>query len=997
MSDHPEPSRRPKSSSPMVERRDPAVFYIPTYRAFSDALVDGLLAQHADDPMALARGMILVPNNRAGLAIQDAFVRRASRALLLPRLVPIGDPELGEAIGSALDPIELEPIPPAIDALQRQFILARLLQNEGQLGGKVPADFAQAMHLAEALGQVIDQLHVERIPLDRIDAEKEDGLAQHWEESFLLLKLVLDRWPAELAARGCVDLADRRNRQHDRLAKRWLHEPPQEMVGAAGISTAAPAIAEVLHIVSRLPKGQVVLAGLDGDLPDEQWDKLADDGEGRAIETHPQFHLSLLLDRMKTPRALVQLWSGGKDDARRKSRTRAVSYAMASAGFTEVWADLPEKERRVDGVSLIELANPAHEAQAIALSMRHAIEESERTVALVTPDRQLAHRVSAHLQRWGLQADDSAGQPLAQCPSGTLLMAIAAAASEHFAPVALLSLLKHPLVRSGDDRQAWLDGVRRLDRAIRGPLPAPGLSGIGHMLAHGDDRTLSIRTAALEYWDTQLPMLAEIEARFGAAQTTPAFLSALREAAASLAGDAIWSGQEGRAASDLVERLETFAVDGPQAMALGEFPSFLTAQLGQVMVRPARGGHPRLFIWGLLEAKLQSADMLILGGLNEAVWPQISSPDPWLAPALRRKLGLASLERRIGLSAHDFVSALGAGQILLTRAKRDTRSPTNPSRLLLRLETLAGGLPAPTARYDLLALQIDMGSDTPQKRPRQAPPLAERPRKISVTQVDGLLADPYGFYAKSMLKLSVLDAPGAEPDARWRGTFLHTVLGDWGNADGFCPDTLLPRLKAAFDESGLHPLVRALWEPRFESAAIWFAARVADEMAEGRAPILAEKQGTLDVAGVSLTGRADRIDRMPDGSLAIVDYKTGEPPSDKQTKAGYALQLGLIGCLAEAGAFDALDGSAKTFEYWSQTRRTGEPGYGKVASPTAGRGKNKSDPETFTADQFQKFEKAVEKWLTGDAPFIAKLQPEFAYDEFDHLMRYEEWQVDDAA
>ena len=66
---------------------------------------------------------------------------------------------------------------------------------------------------------------------------------------------------------------------------------------------------------------------------------------------------------------------------------------------------------------------------------------------------------------------------------------------------------------------------------------------------------------------------------------------------------------------------------------------------------------PRIFIWGLLEARLQKADLMILGGLNEGVWPSLPRPDPWLAPQIRRQSGPAGLEFRTGLAAHDFMSA----------------------------------------------------------------------------------------------------------------------------------------------------------------------------------------------------------------------------------------------------------------------------------------------------------------------------------------------------
>ncbi len=973
----------------MPERRDPAVFSIASHRPFADALAEGLIAQFGT---VLSLGVVLVPNNRAATAIQDAFVRKSEHGLLLPRLVPIGDPDLGEHVGAALDPLDQEPIPPVVDPLQRQMILAKMLQENLPVEKMGAIDGAQAMRLAADLGRVLDQLTVERkSPSDLIDLDL-GNLSEHWNNSLTLLKIVLEEWPLRLAKLGRIDMSDRRNRQLDRMAERWRIDPPSGFVVAAGISTGAPAIASLVRQVSRLAQGQVVLAGLDLKMPDEEWAALAGDEKQYPVETHPQFHLWQLLDRMDVARAEVKEWQWGHDDAPRARRGARVSMALAPAAFTHKWVDLTAKDRRFANVYALELPTPAEEAQAIALALREAIMIPGQTAALVTPDRQLATRVSALLQRWDIQADDSAGRPLSATLPGTLLLALAGAAAEHFHAVPLLNLLKHPLVANGDERLAWLDGVRSLDLALRGPQAAPGLNGIDQFLAAGDHRTAPQRERATAWWNDVKPSLMPLEDGFRANAGLPAMLAGICQAAGALSGEKVWAGQEGRALSALIDSLVQWELDAPWATA-DALPHLLRNLMDDVAVRPAQGGHPRLSIWGLLEAKLQSADVMILGGLNEGVWPQLSGTDPWLAPAIRRQLGLPSMERRIGLSAHDLVGAMAADQVLLTRAKRDSRSPTVASRFWLRLKTFTGGFELPALRYDLLALALDKGVGQRVGRPRPVPLPEHRPRSISVTEVDGLKADPYAFYARKILKLLPLQAPGEEPDAAWRGTFLHEVLGDWGNVDKFQSGLLLPRLRAAFASSGLHPVVRAMWEPRFEQAATQFEAFVDEQRAEGRHPIAAETQGSVELDGIKLTGQADRIDRLKTGELAIVDYKTGAAPSDKKVQEGYALQLGLIGHIAQSGGFKGIEAPATYFEYWSQSRDS-DKSYGRITSPTHGtsRSKNKSDPDKFVEEMLGHFRSAAANWLLGDAPFTAKLHPDYAFADYDHLMRLEEWQ-----
>jgi ATP-dependent helicase/nuclease subunit B len=377
---------------------------------------------------------------------------------------------------------------------------------------------------------------------------------------------------------------------------------------------------------------------------------------------------------------------------------------------------------------------------------------------------------------------------------------------------------------------------------------------------------------------------------------------------------------------------------------------------------------------------------MILAGLNEGVWPALPAPDPWLAPRLRAELGLPSLERRIGLAAHDFATALGAPRVLVTRARRDARSPAVASRLWLRLEAMTGGVSRSPLHAKWGRLVDRPAEHRPADRPAPAP--RERPDLISVTEVDRLKADPYAFYARRILRLRTLDPVDADPTAAWRGSAVHEVLDRWMKEDRCDPAKLRPRAEAFLAGASAHPLMRALWQPRLMEAIDFIAAEVEKKRAEGRRPLAAEVEGMCRIAGIRLKGVADRIDRCADGSLAIVDYKTGQPPSNKAVAEGYSLQLGLLGLIAEHGGFPDIEGEAGCFEYWSLARKGGRLGY--VASPVGGR--SGLDAADFTTIAERNFLAAAEKWLTGSEPFTAKLHPEYApYGDYDQLMRLDEW------
>jgi ATP-dependent helicase/nuclease subunit B len=973
----------------------PRVFTIPPHRAFADALAAGLIARHGGGDTGLAGGIVLVPNNRAARAVADAFVRRSGGGLLLPRLIPVGDPELDERIGGALEPIEEgETIPPAVEPLERLFLLARLIQQH--LGG---IEAAEALRLAEDLARTLDQLLVEQLDPARLRgfAAELPDLSLHWQKSLDRLGVILDQWPRLLAGRGRIDLADRRNRLLAAVAARWQGAPPPGFVAAAGITSPAPAIAGLLRVVARLDRGFVIFPGLDLGMAEDEWQSLGphepDETTGfrpRSIETHPQFHLKLLLDRMGVGRAEVEgwRWGGGRDAP--AARSRAIANAMKPAAFTDRWQALRPPDRRLTGVRALELADPAEEAQAIAIALREALETPGRTAALVTPDRNLARRVSAHLRRWGVEADDSAGRPLSQLAPGTLLLALATAAAEQFAPVPLLALLKHPLVMKGEGRLDWLEGTRALDLALRGPRPPAGLDGItGHLLDRSQ-RDRDRRERAFAWWQQVEPRLRALERGFRADRADLAgLIGLLRETASQLTGDSAWAGPAGRAAAELLASAEPACVHGPERIAPASLPALLEQLLDAVAVRPPYGQHPRLFIWGLIEARLQSADLVILGGLNEGVWPQLPIPDPWLAPKVRHELGLPGLERRIGLSAHDFAAALGGREVLVTRARRDARAPAIASRFWLRMEAMTAGITR-SPRHRHWARGLDRpAAFLPAARPAPRPAAELRPRRIAVTDVDRLKADPFAFYARKMLAFAPLDPIDADPSAAWRGSAVHRALEAWMKEDDCEPSRLRPRAEALLRDASAHPLMRALWQPRLLEAIDWIAAQMAANLDSGRRPAAAEAKGQIEVGGVTLYGEADRIDRLADGRLAIVDYKTGKPPSAKAVAEGYAMQLGLLGLIAAEGGFDGVAGLPACFEYWSLARdRSGRLGY--VASPVGGRGG--IDPAEFTTMATRNFLAAAQRWLTGDEPFTAKLHPEQApYGDYDQLMRLDEW------
>lgn len=985
-------------------RPGPTIYSIAAHRGFADALVAGLVPRYSDGEFGLARLTLLLPSQRAVRTVTEAFVRHSGQGggggLLLPRMAVVGDLDLDETLGPLLDPLgEGEEVPPAADPTRRWLRLAEFLRED--LGDKAPSGPA-LLRQAHELGRTMDRLLVEGIGPQELLEERVIAAvgeqAEHWQASIRTFARVQVRWLAELQHKAQLDAPARRNALFERAARRWREQAPAHPVVAAGVTSASPALAALLRTVAELPNGAVILPDLDLGLDDDVWNDLgtagspqdADDppiGPGDAV-THPQYRLKLLLARMGVRRDEVEPWHRSGLSAAPAERSRAISNLFLPPAASARWVRLKAEDRRLAGVRLMETAHPGEEAQAIAILMREALEQPERRVALVTPDRALAARVIVHLQRWGITADDSAGQPLPQTVAGRLFLLLAEVAASAAAPVPLVALLGHPLAGCGDGRADWLSHVRRLDRALRGPRPEPGLDHVTRLVEGRENPAWS------EWWTgVRLlvePLLASGEVRFAAQ------LDGLATAAEALSGGAVWGGADGRALSAFVDDLRAASDAVGTVLAAEDLPAVLRDAMDRVAVRPPWGGHPRVAIYGLIEARMSRADLVICGGLIEGTWPGAPSPDALLAPAVLRALGVPGADFRIGLAAHDLAASLGAPEAVLSHARRDAAGPAIPSRFVLRVRAMLGerllAEHAETRAVELARGIDDAPPAPPYPRPEPRPSAQQRDVPIAVTGLDRLRGDPYQFYASEILRLRAWDALDAEPTAAWKGTAVHAILERWHKQGG----ELLPIARDELARMSAHPLVRGLWWPRLEAGLDWIRLELARLEAEGRSVIASEAKGHITFAGVKITGRADRIDRCADGSLGIVDYKTGRPPSPRRVEEGFALQLGLIGLMAREGAFDGVAGDPDRFEYWSLSKSPKSPtGFGERTEPILeGQKKSGIPREDFLPETERYLAEAIARWIKGDEPFTARLNPDLPqYADYDQLMRLDEWQA----
>ncbi|PWC33554.1 double-strand break repair protein AddB [Azospirillum sp. TSO35-2] len=981
----------------------PKVYSIPSGAPFVDTLAAGIMERVGGDPLALAGVTVLLPTRRACRSLQQAFLRRSGgEPTLLPRMAPLGELDAGDLslTEEELPDVPLD-LPDAISPLNRQMTLARLILRADGLS----ATTAQAVRLGGDLGRLIDAVWTERVGFDTLETLVPADYAEHWQVTLKFLTIITELWPAILESTGETDPAQRRNLALATQAALWRAAPPPGMVIAAGSTGSIAAATELLAVIARLPKGSVVLPGLDQGADDAVWDAIEQD------ESHPQHGLSELIRRLGVGRAEVQPWTETAEP--RGARARLIAEAMRPAVTTEGWRTLEGLDATaLAGLTRIDAATSEEEAQAIALLMRHALETPEKTAALITPDRNLGRRVGMALARWGIEVNDSGGQPLAHTAVGTYLRLTAELAASRVHPLALLALAKHPMAAGGRDSADFRAAARALERLVlRGPRPAEGLDGVLAALEatqrfDHDEQPEILRGWLVDLGQRAAPFLEAMRGR--GEEGEPPLADLLRAHIAfceSLAADhevtgaeRLWRQDDGEEAARFVHDLLD-AADGFPAIPATDYPALLDALMSARAVRPRYGLHPRLFILGPMEARLQHLDLTILGGLNEGTWPPAAAADPWMSRPMRRDFGLPSPERLVGMSAHDFAHACGAPEVVLTRAARVEGTPTVPSRWLLRLETVlrALGLDGVIEERGACWLAWARGLDEPDQvqpvaAPEPRPPLAARPRKLSVTAVETWMRDPYAIYARYTLKLGKLDPIAADPGAADRGQIIHDTLDAFVREHpGPLPLDALDRLLALGRERfgpllRSHPDVWAFWWPRFERVAAWFIELERERRPRTR-PLATEVPGRLELSGpggpFTLTAKADRIDRGPDG-LVVIDYKTGTPPSTREIELGFAPQLPLEAAIAAAGGFSGIDaGPVAELSFWRLSG--GDP---------AGEEKPvKADPATLGEEARAGLEALIARFDDPETPYRSRPRPAMAprYTDYAHLARVQEW------
>ena len=893
---------------------EPRVFGVAPGIDFPETLLHGLRDRlEGQPPHAMARVDLIVNTTRMRRRLRSLF--DAGPPGLLPRVLLLT--EMDQLVPEIT-------APPPVSPLRRRLELTRLVAKLLDAAPEI-APRSSLYGLSDSLAALLDEMEGEGVSATDIAALDLSVQSGHWERTQTFLQIADDYLRAE------ETLPDSEARQRalvQRIVEHWQIAPPDHPVILAGSTGSRGTTALLMEAVARLPQGAVVLPGFDFEMPTAVWNALDDQ---LLSQDHPQYRFHHLIQQLRLPSASVLPWS--EDLPPSKPRNALVSLSLRPAPVTHAWLTegprLQDLDAATQDLTLIEAPTPRTEALAIALRLRKAIADG-KTAALITPDRMLTRQVTSALDRWDILPDDSAGTPLQLSPPGRFLRHVAALFVEPVDAEGLLTLLKHPLTQSGADRNFHQLHVQRLEMAIRRTgLPYPDAHGLRNVVERVAEK-LEDPQPFLDWveWVAMCFTKQEIAGELPLSEWVSAHLDLAERLAAGPTGPEageLWQKKAGQKARATMDDLQEQAVHGGM-MTTGDYGDLVSALLSQEEVRDRDAPRTDVMIWGTLEARVQGADLVILGGLNDGVWPEAPPPDPWLNRQMRLDVGLLLPERRIGLSAHDYQQAIAAPEVVLSRSLRSDEAETVPSRWLNRLGNLLRGLreqggeaawEAMRKRGEHWLTQVAaleaIEPVAPALRPSPCPPVASRPRDLSVTEIKTLIRDPYAIYAKHILRLRPLDPLMQSPDALTRGIAVHEIMENFVR-DAVDDPTLLTRdrlmhiAQQVLEEQVPWHAARRLWLARIERIADWFVAR--ERLRLDRAtPVAFERDARgkhlFGDIGVTIRGTADRIDRNDVGEALIYDYKTGKPPTKDQQKF-FDKQLLIEAAMVEEGAFEKI-------------------------------------------------------------------------------------------
>ncbi len=956
------------------------IYNISSSKSFLDVIALSLLEDIEKNPEKLQEYLILLPTRRACNSLKDAFLKYSNqKALILPKIQPIGDAFDYDDLFWFNDEDEENEINPPISSTKRLMILSNLVMQKSIAQG-INLSPHTAFILSKDLASLFDEVLIENLSWENLTKIIPENLNTYWQEVLTFLEIVSKVYPDYLKEQNLSDSREYNLYKIKKLSQIWKKNPPNYKVIAAGNTATQPIISELLQTIANLKNGTVILPGLDKTSSDSDFENFN--------EGHYQYGLKRFLNSMNINRSMVKEWGENiKTNTINNDKERLIIEALKPVELTQNWRFIEDfSDDILDNVYKIECKDDREEALIIALIMRKTLETEGKTAALVTTDVNLGKKVSLELERFGININNSAGLSLSQTPVGVyfnVLLNLCIMPS----PVSLLAVLKHPLTSAGFGDECR-NIARQFEKELRGKTKVYSIENIENSLKSEElkekfKNIVSILNPLLELQDREIELSELIKKHIEVAEKM------------AISAEKLWQGSAGLSNSVLLSEILQEAHEFFK-IKLSDYSKLFLQFQNQVLVRNPYNTHKRLEILGPMESRLQHKDIMILGGLNEGMFPKTEEAGPWMSYQMRGDFGLPSNKQKLGISASDFSNCFMAGEVYLTRSLKSGGTPNISSRWLQRLDAVIN-IAAKSAKESMWDKtnwsNLAEILDKPEKNIQIEPVAAEQkgielPNSLSVSAIEKLMKDPYSFYARYILDLKPLKDLEPKINAADYGSAVHFVFEWFVNEYKIVPanglEIIQDKAREIFKERG----ISFFWLSRFNRASEWFIKELRER--DNKTVSYTESKGEITIKGVQITARADRIDKIGD-SAKIIDYKTGKPPSEKEILSGISPQLAIEALIVNSGGFEKIPALLPEMLVYYQIKGQDEGIIPKEIKP-------KIEKKEITIEELmERTEKGIERLINTfykqKKPFEAR--PDFSidikYSDYEHLERIKEW------
>ncbi len=977
------------------------VFNISPRYPFLEVLASYVIETAKRDNLNIANDLILLPTRRSCRHLKEVFLNLSGNmATLLPTILPLGDiDENGLAFLDYENEKLDDGLPPSISAIERNLILSYIIKKHTPSMPNISEE--QAYSLAVDLAHLMDTVEMEELSFTNLKDIVPEEYSEHWQETLNFLKVITEEYPKLLKSINLLNPIDRKIKLIKKQVEFWKKYPPRGRVFAGGSTGSLVPIAYMLRFIANMDNGYLILPGLDKNISDADFKLLTSDYP-TTNQNHPQYGLLKLIKSLGLKISDVpELPMFKKYDVADSARELLSSHIMLSSDMNDSWQNLPELDENIlDDVSELTLKDEAEEVFAIASLLRKTVDENKRAL-LITPDRKIAKSVASELKRWNIIVDDSAGTPASDTTTGNYIILILKMIYDNFSPYSLLAVLKHKYTHLGFDSDTLKRAVFELENnVLRGKN---GIDTLEKMLnistdsPLANDLLLKVQSLTNEYsylmGDTQKYSMYDLFVRH---------LKLVENFVLSddvNINEILWNSDLHSSLSTELKNLLSSLKDISEQdteidkMTAPAYFIFISNYLLSLSLRPTKSAHPNIAIMNSIEARLMSADLYIMAGLNEDTFPSITSDDPWMSRPMKAKFKLPLPERKIGLSSHDFVEFFCKKNVVMTHAVKVNGLNTITSRWLTKLDaiaTLRGIKRKNTLGNMVKSWLASFENETIGvrcERPRPCPPVYARPKKLSATWIEKWYRDPYIIFANKILRLKKLDDINPEVGPAEFGTIIHNSLEEFKKRN---MSTFAELVGLMFNNAVQYQDIPQIdfWYSKFREVAKWFVDYEAS-IKQSISISYQEEEGALSLTDdFTITAKADRIDITKDNRAYIYDYKTGTPPSITEVENGYAPQLPIEALILKNNGFANIKTNAKVVGVR----------YIKLTGSDNGKITEVCDSIDEVVDKaMDNLLKTINAFSLEATPYLSRPNPNKVghaienYSEYEHLARVSEW------